>query len=304
MARYCFYCGRELKPGEKCGCRTAAQYAQAQQKPKDQSKDEQKASKQKTTTGLKSLWRRIIGFFNPSDQPNKTRHQVKTKSAGGPSKRPPFFSRKTGQLIWHQAIGYLLRPIETINRPDPVGNRFLSVILLFLAGLLNGFFLLISAHQPQLKFVLSLNSATASLGSGTASNGFLFIQGFGMALAAVFLLAFVYYLALRFVFRRFVPLISLIVNLNPVFFYGELFMIAAMLVLPGSVFSALFMLVAGFGLSALAQFFVMRRLTSFDDNRTFYLVGLVLLIHTAALAFILNLSLPVLTALLDHSAVI
>lgn len=305
MARYCFYCGRELKPGEKCGCRTAAQQdqptpTQAPQRPKT---GKNRVNRQD------GLFRRIVRFFNPfagqaqTRQPGHNAAAPKAKKTGQ-TFRPGQKDRQIWRQIWHQVVAFVTRPADAIALAGQAGSALLPLVLLLLLGLAGGLFLIIGIRQPQLQMILSLNTATATAGSIRQSDWFFLIQGFGMSLAVALLLVLTYHLALRIVFHTVFGLSRLVSALSPAFLYLALFLIAALLVLPGSVFSALLMLVAGFAVSAITQYLVMRRLTSFDDNRCFYLVALVVFIDTGILALLLNLSLPILNALLDQSVVI
>lgn len=301
MARYCFYCGRELKPGEKCGCRTASQQdqpqtAQASQNPKP---DKARVSRQN------SLFRRIVRFFNPfAGQTQKTQRVRSTAAPKAKKTGQPFRLSQNDRQVWHQVVALLTRPADALSSVSQAGGALLPFVLLLLLGLAGGLFLIIGIRQPQLQMILSLNTATATAGSVRQSDLFLLIQGFGMSLSFALLLVLTYHLALRTVFQTVFGLSRLLTALSPAFLYLALFLIAALLVLPGSVFSAFMILVAGFAVSAITQFLVMRHLTRFDDNRCFYLVALVLFIATGILALLLNLSLPILNALLDQSVVI
>ena len=300
MARYCFYCGRELKTGEKCGCRSASQHDPP-------NPAQPKASVNPETNRQNSLFRRIIRFFNPFDSRSQgPRPYTRTAGAKTPKQRQyqSFrLDRKAGSQVWRQMLGFMTRPADAIMQSDRDGSTLMSLTLLALLGLSGGLFLIIGIRQPQLQLILSLNMATAAVSVAPQSYWFLFIQGFGMALAGTLLLVLTYHLTLRAVFRTAVSFVRLLVSLSPAFLFTALFLVASLLVLPGSVFSALMMLVAGFGVSAVAQYLIVRRLTSFDDNRCFILVAFVLLIDTSILALLLNLSLPVLNVLLDYSTV-
>jgi len=254
-----------------------------------------------------SLLRRIIRFFNPFDGRSQGPRPHTSTTRGKIPKQQQYASfrldRKAGSQVWRQMLGFMTRPADAIMQAEHDGGVLLSLVLLALLGLSGGLFLIIGIRQPQLKLILSLNMATAAVSITAQSYWFLFIQGFGIALAVTLLLVLTYHLALRVVFRSAVSFVRLLVSLSPAYLFTALFLVASLLVLPGSVFSALMMLVAGFGVSAVAQYLVMRRLTSFDDNRCFILVAFVLLIDTSVLALLLNLSLPVLNVLLDYSAV-
>ncbi|NLO34850.1 MAG: hypothetical protein GX112_00680 [Clostridiaceae bacterium] len=296
MARYCFYCGRELNSGEKCGCRATAQ-------PTGASGDSQ--PKQAETTSRKTrvrtpFWKKAVSFFNPFTG-------QKTKSGEpGPHQRHRSFrlDRQGSTDIFRHLAVQLAHPASPVNLPDSRKAGGVTVLVLFTSSLLGGLLLLLGTRQPQLSLFLSLNTATALNGYAFASQLFIFLQGVGISLAANLLLAVLYQLALRLLYRQRLQLVRLVHQLAPAYLYASLFALSALLVLSGSFFSALLMLAAGLAASAILQFLVLRRLTGFDDNRTFLLTAFTLAVYTSILALLLNLSLPVLNALLDHSGII
>jgi hypothetical protein len=301
VARYCFYCGRELKSGEKCGCRSSTRAAGAQKATSDKSDQPNPARPAK-----KSLLTRLVDFFNPfrtrSEFPNKTtRYQYKKSTK---SRAQSFrLDREKGSFAIKQIIRYVSHPVDTTRQVD-LSKGHQAWLFLFIAGLVGGFFIVLGIRQPYLAVLLSLNTATAVSQSLTAVDLFLWVQGFGMTLAGSLLLVLVYHVVLRMVFRLRLTYSLLLKGLSPALFYMALFACAALLLLSYSFFSALLLLVAGFGISTVTQYLAIRRLTSFNENRSFILVALVLFIFSGVMALIFNESLPVLNALLDHSAVI
>jgi hypothetical protein len=133
---------------------------------------------------------------------------------------------------------------------------------------------------------------------------FIFLQGFGISLAASLLLTLIYQLSLRYLFRKPVGFRQLLSGLSPANLYFLLFMLAAVLALPASFLSALMMLMTGFAVAALAHYLALRQLSGFDDNRCLILTAFVLMLYTGIVAMMLNLSLPVLQALMNQSGVI
>ena len=344
MARYCFYCGRQLSAGEKCGCRNTGKTSQSQQTQTSQSTQQsqqneqnrgsqqnrggqqqkqqarpghaEQASGQAKTAGRqpRNLWRRLVAFFNPFAGPTGRTAAAGRNKAGGSPRQTAQAANSRGKSGWpdrqaltaalYQAGRYFVRPVERIRQTVQSGSRTAVLVILLLNGITGGFFLVLAAAQPHLQAVLSLNIAVVNNGTRFISQLFLFIQGFGISLAANLLLTLLYQLVLRYVFHQPAGFMRLLNSLSPAVFYSTLFLLGGMLTLMGSPFSALLMAAAGFALSALAQYLAMRQLTGFDENRSFILISFVLLIYAGVLSLLLNLSLPVLNALLDQSAVI
>lgn len=343
MARYCFYCGRQLSAGEKCGCRNTGKTSQSQQTQTSQStqqsqQNEQNRGSQQNKGGQQKqqarsgragqasdqtkpagrqprhFWQQLVAFFNPFTGPKGRPAAADRSKAGASPRQTAQAASNRGKTGWpdrqalttalYQAGRYFVRPVERIRQTVQSGSRTSVLVILLLNGIAGGFFLVLAAAQPHLQAVLSLNIAVVNNGTRFISQLFLFIQGFGISLAANLLLVLLYQLVLRYVFRQPAGFMRLLTGLSPAFFYSTLFMLGGMLTLMGSPFSALLMAAAGFALSALAQYLALRQLTGFDENRSFILIGFVLLIYTGVLSLLLNLSLPVLNALLDQSAVI
>ncbi len=320
MARYCFYCGRQLNPGEKCGCRAAGgtssdQQAQQAKQTTSHQTGQDRAAGGKTNQTHTKWHQRLIQFFNPFSSRSQTGTAYKSSSARstGTKKRqnrtrrtfrPIRLNRQTFITALRQAGQYIVRPADRIRTAVSSGSSFSVMVIIIVKGILGGVMMLIAVSQPHLQAILSLNIATINSGWNFGSQVFLFIQGFGIDLTASLLLVLIYYLVLRYVFRQPTGFRQLLCGLSPAFLYFSVFMLGGLMTLAGSLFSALLMLAAGFALSTVAQYFAVRQMTGFDDNRSFILTGFVLLLYSSVLSVLLNLSLPVFNALLDQSAVI
>ena len=329
MARYCFYCGRELTSGEKCDCRTTGSHSGGTSDTADRAgtdtatagrKTTGPASKSKKAGSTKSqpkssserepFFKRIFNPINPfasgqsgrssSSRPKQQQRPQKARPAAQP--RQPITARNV-LLELQQFVTYLTHPADSVRSALQKTSRRFVLIILVLQGLCGGLFLLVAASRPMVRALLSLSNATAS-GSVNFANGiFLFIQGFGVAVVATLMLALLYLLTLKYLYRHPVPFQDLLAVLSPATLYFTVFLLAALLTLSSSVFSALMLVVAGFAVAAIAQYLAMREVAGTDDNRSFVLVTFVMLIYTSVLSLMLNLSLPMLLALLETSTV-
>jgi hypothetical protein len=301
MARYCFYCGRELKTGEKCGCRSTGKAGSAPasgQAPTGQAGSANRQSgrpgaaqssqsgrpgRQASSSrfGNSTIWQRLLRAFNPFAD-----------------------SGRSARTAWHKASRYFLAPADTIRQSAQTVSRLAMTLILTGSGLAGGAFLLLGVRQAHLQLILSLNLATATAGFSLRSQFFLFVQGFGISLSANLLLILIHQLALRLIFRAQIGFRRLLTAMTPAILYSTVFLLGALFLLSGSPYSALLTVAAGLAASTVAQYLALRQVTGFDDNRCLILVCLILLLYTGSLALLLNLSLPVINALLDHSAII
>ncbi len=277
MARYCFYCGRALKSGEKCGCRTSVKEKQAQPQP-----------------AIKPSWSERIKRFFLSARP------VKNKTGF----RSFRLRRKPDLQLGKHFMLYLTRPADAAGQITTAADTYIAILLLLLVAGLGGLFLISGLRQPQLMLLLSLNTATASASTITQSYWFMFVQGFGFCLATVLLLVFLYQIVLKAVFRIPLGFTTILTSFNPSLFYAGLFLLAGLFALASSVFSSILTLVVGFAAGVLLQYLALRQISRLDGNRCFLLIIFVQILLTSILALLFNLALPVLSALLDHSVVI
>lgn len=288
MARYCFYCGRALKSGEKCGCRTSVKEKKAQEEQQEPTKKPGKPG------GFKNIF--------PRTRPSRSK-------AGRPARPARNFrsfrlQEKPKLHLGRNFISYLTRPADAAQQSPTAADTYIALLLLFILGVTGGLLLISGLRQPQLMLLLSLNTATATAANMSQSYWFLFVQGFGFCLSAALLLVFLYQIILKAAFRISLGFRSILTSLNPALFFSALFLLGTLLALPASVFSALLTLAAGLAVSVILQYLTMRQISRLDGNRSFMLVAFVQILLTSILSLLFNLALPVIKALLDHSVVI
>lgn len=319
MARFCFYCGRELISGEKCNCRTAGgSTTQAQPAGDQESKSQPDRSSPKPKTGAKprkSAFQSFFQAFNSSSGPGAAQPKAAAGSSRAKYTRPPVYnasSRPRANPITLQSVlvqlrvfaAYLSRPADSIKSAVQSGSRQRVLIILLVQGAFGGLFLLTASSKAILRAVLSLNVATSADGNSLLSSVFIFMQGFGINLAGSLLLVLIYQLALRYLFKQPTSFMRLLTSLSPAFLYFTIFMLLSLLSLPASIFSAAMTMLTGFIIAALAQYLAIRQISGFDENRSFLLLTFVMLIFTGILALLLNLSIPALSALLGQSVIV
>ena len=214
------------------------------------------------------------------------------------------FNRQSFMGGLRSAGNYFVRPADQISQSVRSENRLASLLILALNGTTGGLFLVLATQQPHLKVLFSLNTATAVGRQSPGTFFFLFIQGFGISLAASLLLVLIYHLSLRFLFHRPTGYMKLLHSLCPSVLYFTVFVLSGLLTLNHSPFTALLMAVAGFAMAAVTQYLSLKQLTGFEDNRSLILISFVMLVYSSIMALLFNLSLPVLNALLDQTAII
>lgn len=286
MARYCFYCGKELKRGAKCGCRATSQ---EHQEPEKQQRPASQRAQSVQEKPKQSFIKRIIDYFNPFQRKDPQKNRSGGSQRTNRTSRSSFFrsQKSTRSPVSNQPLLlFITRPVDAI-RTVHLSERSQTTGLIFvLNGVLTGLYFYAVSKQPQFRLIYQIGTETGA--ASPINSWLLLIQGLVIGIASGFLMALLYLLAIRFIFRQSIRYISLLNGISPALIYSALFILASVLVLPSSIISALFTLVAGFGLSAIAQYIAVRRLTSFSDNRCFMLVALVMLFYTSLMALLLN----------------
>lgn len=310
MARFCFYCGRELASGEKCNCRThpagtsgkasTGQSSQAGQS--GQSSQTGQASQAGQSSQAKKAKKAPFGAgFNF----NSARTSTAQPHFGSQAKSTKNSSRKgldkTAILAGFQQFArYLAQPVETIRQSVQFADPRRLLTLLLLHAALGGVAALILSQLGTLDLLLQLTVA-GSADSPALGAIFLAVQGFGLTLILDLLLIVITLLALKYVFRTNFTLVRVASSLNPVIFYNIIFLILALFSLTAVPISSLLMLSAGLAVSAVALYLALRQLTNFDENRCFILVVFILVIFISVISMLLTLATPVLTVLLDQT---
>ena len=324
MARFCFYCGRELSSGEKCNCRSTGKTHTSSAAPGSgsagnvhaQSTGSSKASAAGKRTGRQikgNVFKRFFNAFNPLASGSANRANA-TGNARGTGKRTTGQAYKAqpvrNPLTWKHALlsirrfgHYLASPTDSIRESVRGGNGRTVLLILLFQGFCGGFFLFAASGLPLIRSLLSLSMATLSSDSNPTISFFIFFQGFGISIAATLMLVLLYQLALRFLYRSPAPFFTLLSGFSPASLYFSIFLLAGALTLSSSIFSAFLLALAGFAIATAAQYLAVSEISGFDKNRSFMLVTFVMLIYTSVLSLLLNLSLPFLKVLLDQTTV-
>ncbi len=296
MARYCFYCGRELEPGEKCDCRHHQESRGAQSDQTDTGHSSG-SSARKNSTDIKS--------------------KKKKRPAQKKSRKTPFQTKRTVDSQHHTAAlrslfrdalkhaGRLLaHPAEQIQRYAlGTGHRAVPLFLILL-GTMSGLLTVQATEQTYLKTIFGLSIVSAQFGGQLSSRLFLFIEGAGIGLSLFLLHTLIYHLLLRYVFRQAFSFHRLINALSPSGFFSALFLLAGSMMLAGSFINTLLMVVAAIVIAILVQSTALRQATALTDNQVIILTATAMFMLLSLIALILNLSLPVLEALRKDSFLI
>ena len=319
MARFCFYCSRELLTGEKCNCRSTGRTASGSQSSSaaGNSPDQQQNTRQSTAGKSKAAktsrgsFRRFFSAFNPFAAETANRataggaRRTSRAAAGSRTARPVRkpLNLQTVLSVLRQFGQYVLNPVDSIRASARTANNRTVLAILLAQGLCGGLLFQAATGLPLIRALMSLSMATLISDGVPAIDLFIFFQGFGISMASTLLLALLYQLALRFLYRRPVTYFKLLSGFGPASLYLTFFLLGGLLTLSSSPLSAALIVLAGFAVGTAAQYIAIIEISGFDQNRSFILVTFVMLIYTSVLSIILNLSLPFLKVIIDQTAV-
>ena len=234
MARFCFYCGRDLTNGEKCNCRTmivpagscAGRKAAGAQRDRLPAARKRTARRPPRSAGAKHA---AVRFPMAIRQLFQQSSEIPAVSADGkPGARPAPLDSRTrptrrlstsagpvfGLMLYRLGQYVSGLPKASARRPRKL-TRQPVLLVLILQGAAGGLFLLAAARQTIMQALLSLNMSLVQTSTSFINSLFIFIQGFGISLAASLLVALLYHLAMRFLFHQPASFQRLLAALSP-----------------------------------------------------------------------------------------
>lgn len=288
MARYCFYCGRELAPDEKCDCRTRSAGASSAPPPppppppppKSGASGGPKASSAPPPPPPKT---------GPAKAP-KPPHAKPTRRP--PPPRPPRSPGSAGRF-WKarlsEAGGFLVRPATTIRSVASAGTPGVPWLYVLLHALvaaaataaLSGR----ATAQGFVAFLLTGGISWVAPGADLARVGpSLAAVVFASVLVQYLALAGLLALALRFLLRTPAKFARVFAAAGPAAFYGAVFTLVAFLSSLGAAVPATHVLLVGLLIGTVAWFLGLSSSTGQMEDRTFFLLLFVLLVFAALLS--------------------
>lgn len=300
MARYCFYCGRQLASGEKCTCRAGAS---------SRSTDHGGASGSATTGASGSAAGGGAGHTTGGASGSATTG-ASSSAAGGASHNTGGAAGQsagdgTGKR-WQNRTSRSAKPGSRPKSQHIPRQRSAPQIKPVLTGF--GRLLLYPADQsrylgrmrrvvyPILALLLNVIASATMLAlawpPGFGSRGFMrFLPGAAAALLYWLILTLCDWLATRFVFHLRFPIRDLLFAQTPAIFYASLFLLAA--AISSSSWTGAAMLAASaLAASGWARFLTLRDLTGMDENRLIIFLLFVQFLLAGIFGMILGALLP------------
>ena len=307
MARYCFYCGRALSPGEKCTCRedtTSPEKADsgASRSGYNTDKSTNRAKKNNNSTGFNQAssgsWKnKFKNKYTSNKEKNFKHSKTKNKTFYKPDKAAIFAG-------FQQILRYFTRPADTIRQASQFADQRKAFLLLFIECIAGGFLFISMTRQSRLSALMELTIIKTGLRVTFMNNLFLFAQGIAFILCLHFIIIALIYTTLRFIARQPTDFIRLYSAISPVSFYSTIFIFMAISALSTSLVHAGFFLCCSFAISTIIIFLAIRQLCQLNENRALILSILLMVVYGAIISVLIGLTMPVLSTLFDMSIVI
>ena len=302
MARYCFYCGRQLQENERCNCRdrqrSGSGYDPAfHQRPasestantRAQSQKQAQTTKKQTTGSWRDRFRRKTKSPRSGPSLLERLRQVAQRPTGRPNSRP----RSAPRFHWRTILQWLLSMFTTPRQFSADLLRTKStrklVLTILAEGTAVGFMLYSLARSSNLALLLRF---TLSVGNQAVSFLDLFISGF--------LFAVVFYLAksgLLVLFSRTSARIRMsyrqaLTLQIPGTIYAIFFILLSMLATLGSGFQAIALLIVSLVVRAIIDLITWSDSSRVNENQAIVLIAFVYLILLLGVAVVAEIILP------------
>lgn len=281
MARYCFYCNRELKAGERCTCRiaTANQAAQADAAYQDQADQNTNTDKKKTRR---------------EDAKKRKAEKVHIKQ-----ERRQARSKNINSSEWKVAILNFFKNISrSITKPTSFiqDASYPSLITMATSQLVEAFLLALVVMR-----LLTLSNIGNLLAFGANDVGrnftypermFLFAKLFLVAIVFFILRLLIVNLILRFIGRKQLTLLNTTQILTPGSIYYVLFLIVGYFLSSGSGIQTLLIIIAGYGVRILIDHLAIRMDTGLSEDHMIRITLLTFLITALVLGGFISVLAP------------
>lgn len=308
MARYCFYCGRALSPGEKCTCRedsknkTDATPGSNQQtshaKKADFNNNQNSRGKNQPNKASNSSW---VDKLKQKTR-NRSARSGTSKSTRRNINSKPLFSKPDKMAVFaslQQLVRFFTKPAETVRQAVQYADRRKAVILLSIESMAGGILLSALSGKEAFSGLFQLTIVQTGSRSAPLNTLFLFMQGVSLVLSMHLILASLLYFLLKLFLRQPVDFTRLISAISPVSFYSALFLLMSSMAIKGSMFYAVMLLVVCFGMTMMMMFITLRQLCQIDENKAAGYTALLMTAYAAIISLMVSQIAPVLKTLFD-----
>lgn len=277
MAKICFYCGKELTAGERCGCRTTdsgntdnpTSSASADSKNSKRNNTDDRAKKAREEQSKRA--KEQAGYYRQTNKKARTKFNWQTFLLRLMTTSGYESNDKLPRKIGYSILQSLLRPVTAIDTFVQRQDFSLSIFYLVLFSLTAGL-----AVCRFYGFSLLMFIEGSLLGAAIA-----------LILNGLFILVLRFLSRMRFSFRQILSAFSC-----PAIFFSIFFLFAA--TGRSSIISFVLTMIAGVTVGAIFHFLAIKSLTRQTTEQVAVNVALVYVVFYSIVGIILNLVSPVL----------
>lgn len=268
MARYCFYCGRQLNTGERCTCSVAQQKRAASHSENEESVETAQSESNATSDrDAKSSRKANTAARKAAKQEAKAR-KTRIKQERATSKR-----RSVNSFNWIEAITSFSRNmIQSISKPtlfiqNASHPSFITALITHvLECLLMAFVLMRMLIASNIGNLLAYGNSDINR---NLTGGFRFMSFFRLFMIAFVLLAIrvlISNLITRFVGRAQLRVLDTARLMTPGSIYFSFFLMVGLLLSSGSGIQTLLLLTAGYSVKMMIDHFAIRMDTGLSED--------------------------------------
>lgn len=287
MARYCFYCGRKLKEGERCDCRDCQQ--QTSNTSDKSASGSGEAGGTNGSSGSKTSGSSTYSYAH-SSQTGST-HSTYGHRAGNSKAKKSNFSFRS---VLHSLRKLFTKPTAIIEDAKTAGVARI-IIYNLIAALLFSVLLLIFVLFSSISRLSLLRQVELSTSTLMGQALLTMLRGFISAVVIAFLRVFFAYITLRVVARQKHNFLTLFRMYLPGTYYEILVTIFALLFVGGPGLRSLVMLIAGLSIRTLIDYVSYKHTLKLQDDRLLVQNALINILLFISMSFLLNFAVPNLT---------
>ncbi len=313
MARYCFYCNRELNTGERCNCRVAEERRaeQAATARTDETKREANASayasQDADTTGsgetgskreAKQAKRKAERAHRKAEharakqRAQRERVYTRQEHASGKRARTSGFSLKASLLSIGRNILMAFRKPTDFIQEVCYKSAVTVIVMQLLEAYMIAFTLLRVLNMSNIGNLIAYNRNGASAPLSLPSQWMIFLKLFMLALVLAAVRILINNLVLRFVGRTRMKLWETTKLMTAGTIYYCIFLLFGVALSAGSGLQTLFILIAGYGVRVIVDHIATRMRTGHSEDQMLRLTLLIFLITAMVLGSIVGVVTP------------
>lgn len=310
MARYCFYCNRELKAGERCTCRIAQEKWAAHHAAGDSphAENNQSATSADTSSKPEQADGRNSGasFFsrfsrdaagkqqNKNEKKRRKENQTYARQERKRSQSKSFRAAQAKNTVFsfgRNLLRSVTKPTAFIQDTSHASNA-LAISTQCIEAFLISVTLVRILTMSNLGYFLSYGNNDVQTAYTMTDRWLMVAKVFAAAIAFFFARLLITYAVLRFLGRERMRLAQMARLLTPGSIYYALFLFIGLMLASSSGFQALFLLVGAYGVRVMIDHLAIRMETAQSEDAMLRMTLLIFLLTALVFGSLIGVMLP------------